>query len=36
MSLRVVRLPSFFGLSSDQQDRVIDELRRWLRHRNLR
>jgi len=36
MSLRVIRLPSFFELASDQQDRVVEELRRWLRHRNAR
>lgn len=29
-SLRLVRLPLFFGLARRQQDRVIDELRRWL------
>ncbi|HUP22836.1 MAG TPA: dTDP-4-amino-4,6-dideoxygalactose transaminase [Thermoanaerobaculia bacterium] len=36
MSLRVIRLPSFFGLASDQQDRVVEELRRWVWHRNAR
>jgi dTDP-4-amino-4,6-dideoxygalactose transaminase len=30
MSRRLLRLPSFYGLESAQQDRVIAELRRWL------
>lgn len=34
MSLRLVRLPAFFTLTSSQQDRVIGELRRWLLSRH--
>jgi dTDP-4-amino-4,6-dideoxygalactose transaminase len=30
MSGRLIRLPTFFGLRSEQQERVIDELRSWL------
>lgn len=33
MSRRLLRLPSFYGLQAEQQDRVIHELLRWLSDR---
>lgn len=33
-SLRLIRLPSFYGLQESQQDRVIAELRQWLSSRH--